>query len=151
MTASHASMKYSADVSQFAVVAMLLAVGASHACSDAQPSCTTVDTACQPLYVPTFDNVYRNTIASKCGGDSASCHSAAGAHGGLILADRATAYAALTSGSATRVIPGDPGCSGMIVRINADGKTWLMPPRSPLAAAERCALAQWVQNGAIGP
>jgi hypothetical protein len=122
------------------------------ACSsnDEQPACVTVETSCQPLYVPTFGNVYANTIAKKCGGDAASCH-ADSSRSGLSLASAPQAYTALTTGGPDRIVAGDASCSGMIVRVFGDGHSWLMPPKSPLMAAERCALVQWVQNGAVGP
>ncbi|MBP9087713.1 MAG: hypothetical protein KBG15_16440 [Kofleriaceae bacterium] len=120
-------------------------------CSDFPPTCITLAPTCQPLYPPTFENVYNNTIAKKCGGDSTSCHSREGMRGGLDLTDRATAFAALTSGSSRRAVAGDAACSGLIVRISSTGHAWSMPPEAPLGEAERCALEQWVQNGATGP
>ena len=120
-------------------------------CSDMPPTCVTLAPACQPLYPPTFENVYNNTIAKKCGGDSASCHSLEGNRGGLALNDRNNAFTALTSGDSDRAVGGDAACSGVIVRITTAGQPWSMPPEAPLGAAERCALEQWVQNGASGP
>jgi hypothetical protein len=130
--------------------AALLAIAAA-GCSDEPPTCISLAPSCQPLYPPTFENVYNNTISKKCGGDSASCHSIEGMHGGLILADRATAFTALTTAGSRRAVANDAACSGMIVRINSTGHPWSMPPESPLGAAERCAVEQWVQNGATGP
>ena len=69
--------------------------------------------------------------------------------GGLIFADEDSAYAALLGegGGKSRVVAGDAACSLMIERLDAtDAK--VMPPGAPLADAERCAIAQWIQNGA---
>lgn len=117
---------------------------------EAPPACVTVDTACSPLYAPTFDNIYNNTLRAGCGSGLGSCHSA-NAAGELSLADPAAAHGELLDG---RVVPGDPGCSELVVRTGASGKDYQMPPGSSLAAlsaAERCSLILWVEAGAPGP
>ncbi len=113
------------------------------------PACITVDTSCAPGYVPTFDNVWKNTMQTGCGSTRASCHSASGHMGNLDMADEATAYTSLMAHG--RVKAGDPACSLMIVRTDSPGADYQMPPGDPLTPAERCALIQWVQNGAPGP
>ena len=119
------------------------------------PMCITVDATCAPGYVPTFDNVYNNTLQNSCGSTQSSCHSAAGHQGGLSMADEATAYADLMAMSPNyhrpRVSPGDAACSLMIVRTDSPGTDYQMPPGQPLSEPERCALVQWVQMGAPGP
>ena len=117
------------------------------------PACITVDTACAPGYVPTFDNVFTNTLSPTCA-QTASCHSATGRAGGMSLADEAGAYAALLSNSSIdpkrkRVMPGDPACSLLIVRTDSPGEDYQMPKGTPLDEPTRCALIQWVQNGAM--
>ena len=114
---------------------------------DGPPACVTVETTCTPLYEPTFDNVYNNTLKAGCGSGLDACHGATGA-GKMSLADPAAAHAALLDG---RVKPGDPGCSEVIVRTDAPGKDYQMPPGTALSAAERCSLILWVQAGAPGP
>lgn len=109
------------------------------------PMCITVDTACAPLYTPTFANVYAMTLKPSCGSTNSSCHSARGMRGGLSFADEQTAYDGLVNG---RVTPGDPGCSEMVVRTSSPGADYQMPPGSPLSESARCALLQWVANGA---
>jgi len=117
-----------------------------------EPRCIDVDTSCAPLYQPTFDNVYTNTLQGKCGSTNVSCHSAAGHMGGMSFADPATAYAALLDSTKRRVVPGDPGCSRIIVRTNGIGTDYQMPPGAPLSDEhERCAMILWVANGAPGP
>ena len=76
-----------------------------------------------------------------------SCHSAAGHAGGLSLADQQTAYTELMKEG--RVKPGDPSCSEMIVRTSSPGADYQMPPGDALAEPARCALIQWVQQGAM--
>lgn len=127
---------------------VLLALGALAGCpgSEQPPMCITVDTNCAPLYTPTFTNVYANTLRTSCGSTNNSCHSAAGAQGGLSFADEQTAYDGLMR--AGRVVAGDPGCSEMIVRTGSPGTDYEMPPGTPLSAPTQCALIQWVANGA---
>ena len=124
----------------------VLAAGLAGCTADAPPACITVDTTCAPLYAPTFDNVYTMTLKNTCGSDRSSCHSAAGKQGGMSFEDESHAYAALLAG---RVMPGDPGCSKMIVRTDSPGASYQMPPGDPLSEPERCALIQWVQAGAL--
>ncbi len=119
--------------------------------SDELPACIEVDTACQPLYVPTFENVYNNTLRDGCGSERVACHSRAGQQGGMSFEDPRHAFDALLAG---RVTPGDASCSDMIVRTGSPGTEYQMPkgPKSAaLSAAEHCALVLWVQNGAPGP
>ena len=106
-----------------------------------------VDTTCAPGYVPTFPNVYANTISMSCGTDKSSCHSAAGRAGGLSMATQEDAYNNLLL--LDRVKPGDPSCSKMIVRTDSPGEDYQMPPGDPLTPEERCALIQWVNMGAM--
>jgi hypothetical protein len=126
-----------------------LAVALAGCPDDGPPECVVVDTLCAPLYQPTFENVFNTTVRMTCGYQLGSCHSASGA-GNMSLVDAPTAYASLLDG---RVTPGDPGCSELIVRTSAPGKSYQMPPGSGtgLSAPERCALIQWVQAGAPGP
>lgn len=125
-----------------ALAAYVLALSA---CDD---DCVDVDTSCTPLYEPTFDNVYTNTLAVSCAVGNGTCHTDDGqtVAGGLGFATADEAYAALT-GSAERVLGGDASCSLLVSRIEASGSDG-MPPGSPLPEAERCAIMQWVANGA---
>lgn len=124
-----------------------LAAGALIACSsDPPPACITVDTACAPLYEPTFHNVYENTLKETCGSTQSACHSKTGKQGGMSFEDEAHAYEALRAG---RVKPGNAACSLMIVRTDSPGASYQMPPGDALSEPERCALIQWVQAGAM--
>jgi hypothetical protein len=113
------------------------------------PECITpaVDTSCAPGYVPSFANVYNNTLKPNCGSSDSSCHSASGRAGGLSFQDQQTAYDQLNMSG--RVKAGNPSCSEMIVRTSSPGKDYQMPPGDPLSEPEQCALVQWVQMGAM--
>lgn len=112
--------------------------------------CVEVDLSCQPLYEPTFDNVFSRTLQPTCGTSGTGCHAAEGARAGLVFADADATYARLTGsgGAEALVIPNDPGCSAMIKRTEATSPKESMPPGQQLPAAERCALMLWVANGA---
>lgn len=135
-------------------LALMLALAG---CPEEQPpACTTVETACAAGYQPTFDNVYKNTLhTSTCGDDNSSCHNNTGKSGGLSFeADENTVYAALMDKSSidpsrTRVVPHDASCSLLTVRTEGVGKDYQMPKGDALPAPTRCAILQWVANGAM--
>ena len=103
---------------------------------------------CSPLYPPTFDDVYERTLAKTCALSGASCHAAEGQAGGLSFESADAAYDHLTGGEEPRVIAGDAACSPLVERIEATDEARVMPPGSPLSDAERCAVEQWIENGA---
>jgi hypothetical protein len=128
-----------------AVVALgVLAPGCGH-------DCVEVDLTCNQLYEPTFENVFERTLLQKCGTEGDTCHSVDGHMNGLVFAEIDDAYAELLglTPDGARVIPGDPSCSEMIMRISADDPDYLMPPGEPLSPQERCALVKWVAAGAL--
>ena len=121
------------------------------ACLAAAPS-----TTCDTLYVPTFDNVFTQTLYPHCGGKDGACHNGTHPQAGLSFAEEQTAYDDLLMNSSldpkrARVVPGDVQCSLMLVRADSPGTDYQMPPGTPLKAEERCALVQWVGAGAPGP
>jgi hypothetical protein len=125
---------------------LALGVAGLVGCSaDPPPACIAVDTSCAPAYAPTFDNIYTMTLRGTCGSQSASCHSEVGMQGGMSFQDQQHAFDALRAG---RVMPGNPGCSKMIVRTDSPGAPYQMPPGDPVSEQVRCALIQWVAAGA---
>jgi hypothetical protein len=130
------------------VAAAVLAAG----CPGEDPplECNTQITAtCAPLYTPTFDNVYNMTLRPHCGSGAISCHSDDGNAGDMSFATIDQAYAELLEVGADRVIPGDLACSIMLIRTHSTNGDIKMPPGSSLPAAEKCALVQWVAQGAL--
>jgi hypothetical protein len=122
-----------------------LAVGLAGCPTDPPPACITVDPSCAVQYTPTFDNIYNRMLRETCGSQNSSCHSATGMQGGMSFQDPQHAFEALRMG---RVVPGDPGCSKLVVRTSSPGASYQMPPGDPLNEAERCVLIQWVAAGA---
>ena len=116
-----------------------------------QLECIEVDPTCAPLYAPTWDNVFNNTLRPKCGTGGGACHEGSGAHGGLRLDEYETAYRTLTAASKNYVMLEDIPCSELIQRIYAASSSLRMPRGSSLPDSERCALAQWMLAGAPGP
>jgi hypothetical protein len=111
---------------------------------------TGLSTACAPLYPPTFDQVFSRTLAPTCAQPGGVCHASTGVQGGLLFITPDDSYALLLgeSGSAPRVVPGNPACSLLVERIYATDPDKLMPPKAPLSDAERCAIVQWIAGGA---
>lgn len=120
------------------------------ACSGAD-RCVPVDTECQPLYEPTFANIFQNTLAPSCGVAGVACHAPEGAAGGLVFADIEQAHAQLV-GADGRIVPADDpgniGCGSLLSRLGSDDPGYQMPPFAPLPEAELCAIRQWVVAGA---
>jgi len=104
---------------------------------------------CAPLYTPNYDEIFARTLAPTCAQSGSACHSSAGRAGGLAFAEADDAYASLLGqdGGEARVLPGDAACSPLVIRLEADDDG-VMPPGAPLDAAERCAIIQWIANGA---
>ena len=115
--------------------------GSGECVADLDPS------ACSPLYSPTFDDVFTRTLTKTCALSGGACHAAEGDAGGLSFESADAAYEHLTGGTKPRVIAGDAACSLITVRIEAKDDR-IMPPGSPLSEAERCAIEQWIENGA---
>lgn len=141
------SARYSAStMTTWPCVATAVAAIALAGCSDdPKLTCVEVDLTCAPLYAPTWENVYANTVQPKCA--AAGCHTTAARKGDLVLDVPETAHFALTG----YVTPGDLPCSEVIMRIYATASSLRMPRGSKLSDAEACAVAQWVGAGAPGP
>jgi hypothetical protein len=103
---------------------------------------------CTPSYPPTFDNIYSQLIDDTCA--ISACHSPASNAGNLSFGDADAAYETLLNERRAEplVIPGDPECSVLMKRLESTDLDFVMPARSPLSANERCAIRQWVANGA---
>lgn len=107
-----------------------------------------LDLECSPTYPATFDNFYDQLIDDTCA--ISSCHGPAGNAGNLTFGDADAAYQRLLDDSVHEplVIPGDPECSMLIKRLESEDRDFVMPARNRLPPGERCAIRQWVANGA---
>lgn len=111
-------------------------------------SCSaSLDAECSPLYEPTFSEIHRRTLVTTCAEPGTACHSSQGQRGNLDLEDIERAYESLMDPEYRRVIPGDPACSLLMVRLNHPGRS-VMPPGAPLSEAARCTIAAWIREGA---
>jgi hypothetical protein len=101
---------------------------------------------CSPLYAPTYENVYANTLKPTCGQAGTACHATEGAQGGFKIGELESTYDELLQKQL--INPGEPGCSPVVQRLETDDPTQLMPPGARLSAPELCAIETWIANGA---
>ncbi len=125
------------------VASVLLLAGSG--CAGEDSACVEVDLSCTPLYEPSFDTMFERTLVPSCGVAGGACHSAEGARGGLVFANADEAYRLLSE----RVIPYDASCGELPRRLTSSSPAVVMPPGRPLPAAERCAILQWIDQGAL--
>jgi len=128
------------------------ACGGDDGTADAPACLTDLDADCSATIPATFDSLYSNIVEPSCGGtgDNPSCHRAGARQAGLDLSAPAKAYDALLGkrGKAL-VLPGDPECSPLMQRIEADDDTFRMPLGTErMAPGLRCAVQQWIADGA---
>jgi hypothetical protein len=136
-----------------AVLGIAAASCGSSGTNDDEPSCLShaVSTDdCTPLYEPTFDNVFKNTLSTTCA--APGCHSGSQPEAGMALDDIDRAYTNLLAKSTTggpRITPGDVRCGKVIVRLESKDKSYSMPPLTPLPDNQLCSIVQWIANGAM--
>lgn len=102
--------------------------------------------SCSPLYSPTYENVYANTLQQTCGQAGGACHALEGGQGGFIIKDIETTYSDLFAEA--RVQAGAPAESEIVKRMESRDPGLLMPPGTALSPAELCAVETWIANGA---
>lgn len=136
-------------------VAVLVAAAACS--SDPPPEATLacvqgLSAECSPLY-PTsdFTTLYTKILHPSCATGNGTCHTQSGSKAGLVFEDEEQSYALLLGevDGRQRVIPGDPGCSVLMERLEVSSPTLRMPPGpTPLTEAERCNFVRWIASGA---
>lgn len=112
---------------------------------------TPYDSACAPLYSPTFANVFSRTLKPSCGLPGANCHGGDGAKAGLAFVDEQRSYELLlgTADGRARLASGAPQCGVLPARIGSMEPERVMPPGRPLSGPERCSILLWIAQGAL--
>lgn len=137
-----------------AVIGWSVACGGDDGHGPDLPCVADLPATCTPAFDPTWDNVYANVVRQSCGGvgSGTSCHGPEGKQGGLELSSSEIAYSSLLGelDGRPRVLPGDPACSILMERLETDDAELRMPrgAAQPLSAATRCAVQQWIEQGA---
>jgi hypothetical protein len=106
---------------------------------------------CAMTFAPKFESIFDNRLRPTCGAAGVSCHGSAGAQAGLVLDDIDQAYDSLLGldrANNARVIPNDPECSPLMMRLESDDPGTVMPVGSKLPEGERCSIRNWIANGA---
>jgi hypothetical protein len=107
---------------------------------------------CSPLYPSSdFTTLYTKILHPSCATGGSTCHTKSGSKGGLVFEDEEQSFGLLLGDidGRPRVLPGDPGCSILMERLEVESATLRMPPGpTPLTAGERCNFVQWIANGA---
>jgi hypothetical protein len=123
--------------------------------SDASDVCLAeLPAQCTPTLDPTYNELFDKVFSARCGGSSTGtfCHGQAGLRGGLGLYEPNQAYEALLGhgpDQRARVIPGEPLCSVLMERLETSDAARRMPlGEAALADGVRCAIQQWIANGA---
>jgi hypothetical protein len=117
-------------------------------CSPDAPSegeaCVEVSAECNPIVSPpTFDAIYSNILHGSCASGAGACHGRGA--GGLSMDTADAAFEGLSA----RLTPGDISCSPLVQRIESTDPVRRMPPGpTPLTEPQRCAIRQWIANGA---
>jgi hypothetical protein len=120
---------------------------------DEPPPCVAnLDAGCQPLYdPPVYATIFDKILQPTCAQGTGTCHTADGAKAGLVFENADTAYALLlgSTGGRVRVIPKDPACSLLVIRLESGDPGFRMPPGpTPLLDSELCDVVQWIAGGA---
>ncbi len=123
---------------------LALLLGVAMGCDTVSEECVVVQEACNPIYQPVFDEVFARTIQASCAVGGSACHSGVNAKAGLRMDEPDETYRLLVEEG--RVLPGDAACSLLSKRLAGIGE--VMPPGAPLPVGERCAIEQWIANGA---
>ena len=125
--------------------AMLSVPSCSPDTGDDAVACVAAPLDCQPIVSPpTFDAIYANILRPSCASGTGRCHGGAAA-AGLDMTTPESAHSGLSS----RVKPDDIGCSLLLRRVESTESSFRMPPGpTPLSEPQRCAIRQWIANGA---
>lgn len=121
--------------------------------SSTDPPCVTgLDAGCAATYdPPTYDTIYTSILVPNCAVGTGTCHTSDFAPDGLVFADETTSYDTLLGldGGTPLVLPGNPGCSTLMKRLESTDPDYHMPKGpSFLSAGDLCTIVQWISQGA---
>jgi hypothetical protein len=138
-------------------IALAVAVGgctgSNGSAAATDPPCVTgLSTSCAATYSPpTFDAIFMNILQPNCAVGTGTCHTSDFAAGGIVFENESAAYGTLlgADGGTPFVLPGDPGCSTIMKRLESSDPTYHMP-KGPtfLSEGDRCTIIQWIGEGA---
>jgi len=121
--------------------------------SSAAPACVPgLTPSCAATYAPpAFPTIFANILQPNCATGMGTCHTSDYGAGGLVFADQTTSYQLLlgTNTGVAYVIPGNPGCSTLMERLESTDPSYHMP-RGPnfLSDGDLCTIVQWIAGGA---
>lgn len=106
---------------------------------------------CGAVFVdpPTYANIYSTFIQKQCAIGS-SCHTADVAMGGLGFGSADDTYHTLLGdkGGKKYVVPNDPACSPLMVRLESRDNKFVMPQGARMTEPELCDFVKWIAEGA---
>jgi hypothetical protein len=129
---------------------------ASGATADAgtlDPPCVTgLDAGCAATFSPpAYGTIFTNIFQPNCAVGTGTCHTSDFVAGGIVFADASAAYDILRGddGGAVFVVPGNPGCSTLMKRLESSDPSYHMPRGSSfLSDGDLCTIVQWIAEGA---
>jgi hypothetical protein len=132
---------------------LLAACNGSSGTSSADPPCVAgLDAGCAATYdPPTYGAIYTSILVPNCAVGTGTCHTSDFAPDGLVFADETASYDTLLGGDGGTplVLPGNPGCSTLMKRLESTDPDYHMPKGpSFLAAGDLCTIVQWISQGA---
>lgn len=106
--------------------------------------------SCTALYPATYDQVWTQTLRDGCGQQGAACHAQDGSGGaidGLVFVDAQASWEHMMAEGL--LVPGDPLCSPVFVRLASEDPSIRMPPGSSgLPSGAVCSIGTWIADGA---
>ncbi len=119
---------------------------------DSSPPCVAgLKTDCQPLYdPPLYSTLFTKILQPTCATGTGTCHTAGAAMGGLVYENVTDSYDALLglNGARRRVVPNDPACSLLMIRLESTDPQFVMPKGSRLDEPALCDFVLWIAEGA---
>jgi hypothetical protein len=105
---------------------------------------------CTALYPASYAQVWTQTLGNGCAQSGSACHAQAGSGGaldGLVFVDPQASWEHMMSEAL--LVPGDPLCSPLFVRLATDDPDIRMPPGSSgLTPGAVCSIGTWISQGA---